>query len=301
MSLDGVDGGVVRVHPGRQRSLVTNHHVFGYLAQRFDFELVGAVVPGGTTLASPSAADLDDLASAIEDSGVRTIFAESSQPDRLVQVLADEVGLEVEVVQLYTESLTDDGRRRPDRTSTCNAPTPHASPTACRETGHHRNRRDSTMIHTNATTRRRRAALRATVGATAATLLLAACGSEDTSDEATEPTEETSAPASAGAQRLAVTYEDGVAVLDAQTLEVVEEFDTEEFTRLNPAGDGQHLMLTTSEGFQVLDAAAPALTDRVFEAETAGHVVRHAVRTVLVRRRHRPDDRSRDRRPGRGR
>ncbi|GAA5124506.1 zinc ABC transporter substrate-binding protein AztC [Alloalcanivorax gelatiniphagus] len=93
--------------PDDRRSLVTNHHVFGYLAQRFDFELVGAVVPGGTTLASPSAADLDDLASAIEDAGVRTIFAESSQPDQLVQVLADEVGIDVEVVQLYTESLTD--------------------------------------------------------------------------------------------------------------------------------------------------------------------------------------------------
>ncbi len=137
------------------------------------------------------------------------------------------------------------------------------------------------MIHTFTTTRRRRATFRTSVGAAAATLLLAACGSEDTSDEATEPTGETSAPSSAGAPRLAVTYEDGLAVLDAQTLEVVEEFDTEEFTRLNPAGDGQHLMLTTSEGFQVLDAAAPALTDRVFEAEAAGHVVRHAGQTVL--------------------
>lgn len=94
--------------PEGQRSLVTNHHVFGYLADRFDFELVGAVVPGGTTLASPSAADLDSLATAIEESGVRTIFAESSQPDQLVQVLADEVGVEVEVEELFTESLTDE-------------------------------------------------------------------------------------------------------------------------------------------------------------------------------------------------
>ena len=127
--------------------------------------------------------------------------------------------------------------------------------------------------------------MRAAVGATAATVLLAACGSEDASDDASEPSSEstseptTAAPASA--PRLAVTYTDGVAVLDGDTLEVVEEFDTEEFTRLNPAGDGQHLMLTTSEGFQVLDTAAPALTDRVFEAEAAGHVVRHAGQTVL--------------------
>jgi hypothetical protein len=137
------------------------------------------------------------------------------------------------------------------------------------------------VIHTTTTRQRRRAALRTAAGATAATLLLAACGSEDTSDEASETTDETSAAASMSPPRLAVTYEDGVAVLDAETLEMVEEFDTEEFTRLNPVGDGQHLMLTTSEGFQVLDTAAPALTDRVFEAEAAGHVVRHAGRTVL--------------------
>ncbi|WP_210649873.1 zinc ABC transporter substrate-binding protein AztC [Nocardioides sp. SYSU D00065] len=95
--------------PDERRSLVTNHHVFGYLADRFDFRVVGAVVPGGTTLASPSAADLDDLAGAIEDAGVPTIFAESSQPDRLVQVLADEAGVDVQVVELFTESLTGPG------------------------------------------------------------------------------------------------------------------------------------------------------------------------------------------------
>lgn len=96
--------------PDERRRLVTNHHVFGYLAERFDFEVVGAVVPGGTTLASPSASDLDGLADAIEDAGVPTIFADSSQPDRLVQVLADEAGVAADVVELFTESLTaEDG------------------------------------------------------------------------------------------------------------------------------------------------------------------------------------------------
>ncbi|WP_203135744.1 zinc ABC transporter substrate-binding protein AztC [Microbacterium sp. JZ31] len=92
-----------------RRALVTNHHVFGYLADRFDFRIIGAVIPGGTTLAAPSAADLHDLATAIEEAGVPAIFAESSQPDRLVQALASEVGIDVEVVELYTESLTEKG------------------------------------------------------------------------------------------------------------------------------------------------------------------------------------------------
>lgn len=95
--------------PDDQRALVTNHHVFGYLADRFDFEVVGAVVPGGTTLASPSASDLADLVTAVEETGVRAIFAESSSPDRLVRALADEAGLDVAVVELYSESLTEPG------------------------------------------------------------------------------------------------------------------------------------------------------------------------------------------------
>lgn len=95
--------------PAERRALVTNHHVFGYLADRFDFRVVGAAIPGGTTLAAPSAADLRDLSRAITSSGVPTIFAESSQPDRLVQVLADEADITVDVVELFTESLTEEG------------------------------------------------------------------------------------------------------------------------------------------------------------------------------------------------
>lgn len=96
--------------PDHRRALVTNHHVFGYLAERFDFRVVGAAIPGGTTLASPSAADLHDLASAIAEAGVPAIFAESSQPDRLVQVLASEAGIDTRVVELFTESLTGPGQ-----------------------------------------------------------------------------------------------------------------------------------------------------------------------------------------------
>lgn len=92
--------------PQERRALVTNHHVFGYLAARYDFRIIGAVIPGGTTLAAPSAADLRELSEAIRTAGVPTIFADSSQPDRLVQVLASEAGLEVQVSGLFTESLT---------------------------------------------------------------------------------------------------------------------------------------------------------------------------------------------------
>jgi zinc/manganese transport system substrate-binding protein len=95
--------------PPERRKLVTNHHVFGYLAQRYDFEVVGAVVPSGTTLASPSASDLASLADAIRAAGVPAIFADSSQPDRLARVLAEQAGVDVAVVPLFSESLTEPG------------------------------------------------------------------------------------------------------------------------------------------------------------------------------------------------
>lgn len=100
--------------PAERRALVTNHHVFGYLADRFGFRLIGAVIPGGTTLAAPSASDLADLVSAIDEAGVLTIFAESSSPDRLVRALAEEADLRVEVTELFTESLTEASGDAPD-------------------------------------------------------------------------------------------------------------------------------------------------------------------------------------------
>ncbi|MDQ0574338.1 zinc ABC transporter substrate-binding protein AztC [Agromyces albus] len=95
--------------PEARRALVTNHHVFGYLADRFGFRVIGAVIPSGTTLAAPSASDLRELVAAIDEAAVPAIFAESSQPDRLVQVLAEEADRDIDVVELVTESLTPSG------------------------------------------------------------------------------------------------------------------------------------------------------------------------------------------------
>lgn len=100
--------------PDQRRALVTNHHVFGYLADRFDFTVIGAAIPGGTTLAAPSASDLAELVGAIEKTGVPAIFAESSSPDRLVQALASEADIRVAVIELFTESLTAPDGGAPD-------------------------------------------------------------------------------------------------------------------------------------------------------------------------------------------
>lgn len=99
---------VLSAIPEEDRRLVTNHEVFGYFADRYGFEVVGVVVPGGGTGGEPSAAELSELAATIEAEGVPAIFADVSSPESLSQTLADEVG-EVEVVSLYTESLGEEG------------------------------------------------------------------------------------------------------------------------------------------------------------------------------------------------
>ncbi len=91
------------------RALVTNHAVFGYFADRYDFDVIGTVVPGGSTTDAVSARDLESLAAAIRETGVPAIFAESSAPAQLADTLADEVGADVEVVELYSESLGGEG------------------------------------------------------------------------------------------------------------------------------------------------------------------------------------------------
>jgi zinc/manganese transport system substrate-binding protein len=95
--------------PTDRRTLVTSHEVLGYFADRFGFEVVGTVVPSGSTLAEPSAADLGDLVERIEGGGIPALFVDSSAPEGLVDVVADEVGANVDVVELWSESLGDEG------------------------------------------------------------------------------------------------------------------------------------------------------------------------------------------------
>ncbi|WP_091467119.1 zinc metallochaperone AztD [Paenarthrobacter nitroguajacolicus] len=117
------------------------------------------------------------------------------------------------------------------------------------------------------------------------TLLASACANTttgSTTPAGTSDTPSASSTDSVEAQgRVAISYPGGISVLDSKTLEVVKKFDSEEFTRLNAAGDGRHVFVTTKAGFQLLDTVEPTLTDLRVDATAAGHVVRHAGNTVL--------------------
>lgn len=107
-SLDSEVETILAPIPADRRILVTNHDALGYFADRYGFRVLGTIIPSLSTLAEPSAADLADLAHAIDQAGVPAIFADTSSPGRLADALAGE-GHDVKVVELFVESLGKPG------------------------------------------------------------------------------------------------------------------------------------------------------------------------------------------------
>ncbi len=96
---------ILEVVPSTQRVMVTNHNSFAYFADRYDFEVIGTVIPGGSTLDDPSSAELAQLVAVMRETNTKVIFGETTRPDTLARAVAGELGEEVKVVDLYTESL----------------------------------------------------------------------------------------------------------------------------------------------------------------------------------------------------
>ena len=91
------------------RQLVTAHDSLGYFATRYDFDVLGSVVPGTSSQAEPSARDFAALAATLRETGVTAVFVGVGQSTRLADALADEVSRDVTVVELYTGSLGEPG------------------------------------------------------------------------------------------------------------------------------------------------------------------------------------------------
>jgi zinc/manganese transport system substrate-binding protein len=109
LALDAAMEETLAVVPPENRVLVTNHEVFGYFADRFDFEVVGAVIPSLTTSAEPSTAEVEALVELIEQEQISAIFADTSGSTQLAEAIAESAGNEVAVVVLYSESLGEPG------------------------------------------------------------------------------------------------------------------------------------------------------------------------------------------------
>ncbi len=92
--------------PEANRKLVTNHPAFGYFADRYGLEQLGAVFPVSPS-SEPSAQDIAALEEAIREYGVPAIFAESTVNPKLAEQVAEDTG--VKLVPLYSGSLGEPG------------------------------------------------------------------------------------------------------------------------------------------------------------------------------------------------
>lgn len=91
------------------RRLVTNHDALGYFADRFGFQVVGTVIPGGTTVAEPSSREIADLITRIRSEGITAIFVDEGVASPVAEAIVDEFGGSVAMVELNTGSLTTEG------------------------------------------------------------------------------------------------------------------------------------------------------------------------------------------------
>lgn len=94
----------VETIPAENRVLVTDHLVYGYFAGRYGFTQVGAVIPGFSTDAAPSAQELAQIEEQIRSYNAKAIFiGEGAVPAVVKQVVED---TQVQLVKLYHASLS---------------------------------------------------------------------------------------------------------------------------------------------------------------------------------------------------
>lgn len=103
--LDGWIQEQVRQVPADRRLMVTNHESFGYFADRYDFKIIGTVIPSVSSSASPSAQQLARLVDTIRAANAPAIFLETGSSPQLANQLASETGIKV-VTGLQTHSIT---------------------------------------------------------------------------------------------------------------------------------------------------------------------------------------------------
>ncbi|MEW6718071.1 MAG: zinc ABC transporter substrate-binding protein [Chloroflexota bacterium] len=93
--------------PEEKRKIVTDHLIFGYFTTQYGLTQVGAIIPGYSTLAEPSAQDLAKLEDAILELQVSALFIGNTVNPSLAEQVAKDTG--TQLVFIYTGSLSPEG------------------------------------------------------------------------------------------------------------------------------------------------------------------------------------------------
>ncbi len=90
--------------PESERQLVSDHTVFTYFARRYGFTQDGAILPGYSTMAEPSAQELASLEDTIRSLGVKAVFVGETANTNLSKRVSQDTG--TQLVYLYTGSIS---------------------------------------------------------------------------------------------------------------------------------------------------------------------------------------------------
>lgn len=108
-SLDALDGDLAAgLAQCTDRTVVTSHSAFGYLADRYDLEQVS--ISGIDPEAEPPPARLREVSDVVRDTGVTTIYFESRASSKVTDVLAADLGVATDVLdplENLAEGATD--------------------------------------------------------------------------------------------------------------------------------------------------------------------------------------------------
>ena len=85
--------------------LVTSHDAFGYLADRYGFDVVG--ISGVSPDQEPAAAQLAEISTLVGERGVTTVYTETLVDPSVAETVADEAGVRTAVLDPI-EGLTDE-------------------------------------------------------------------------------------------------------------------------------------------------------------------------------------------------
>ena len=94
--------------PPQQRKLVTTHDAMGYYAAAYGIPMEGAL-QGISTEEKPTAGRVKELVGEIKQTGVPTIFAETTINPKLIETVAKEANVKVSDQKLFADGLGEQG------------------------------------------------------------------------------------------------------------------------------------------------------------------------------------------------
>jgi manganese/iron transport system substrate-binding protein len=94
----------IQTIPQNQRKLITTHDAFQYYSRAYGIPVAGTLI-GISTEEQPSAQTVKSLSDSVKQTGVKSIFAETTINPALIKTVAEEAGVKLTPRELYSDSI----------------------------------------------------------------------------------------------------------------------------------------------------------------------------------------------------